>query len=223
MTTITTPRATAAAPIGTTAAVPRTAARAGGAALVTGGVLFAVGNLLHPLQHDDEAYRQATWEAAHLVILASIPLLLLGIPALHEALRRRGAGRTSVAAAVLAVVGYVGMAGGMAAEAFVAPKLGHEGMKDLESGGFGLVTAMLGMCWVASLVPLFFALRQARFGAAIVRWPLVVVFVLLLGASSSTSEVAGVVIITATAGFGLVAAVLGWRITRDADAVRPGR
>jgi hypothetical protein len=222
MTTITTTRASA-APSGSTEAMARTATRAGGAALVAGGVLFAVGNLLHPLQHDDEAYRQATWEAAHLVILASIPLLLLAIPALHEALRRRGAGRTSVAAAVLAVVGYVGMAGGMAAEAFVAPKLGHEGMKDLESGGFGLVTAMLGMCWVASLVPLFFALRQARFGGAGVRWPLVAVFVLLLGASSSTSEAAGVVIITATAGFGLVAAVLGWRLTRDVDAARACR
>ena len=45
--------------------------------LIAGGVLFAIGNLLHPLQHNDAAYESATWEAAHLTIFFSIPLLVL--------------------------------------------------------------------------------------------------------------------------------------------------
>jgi hypothetical protein len=219
-TTTTTKRATP-GPSGSPPIPTPASMRAGGAALVAGGLLFAVGNLVHPLQHDDDAYRGATWEAAHLVILASIPLLLLALPALHAAMRSRGAGRPSLAAAVLAVIGYVGMAGGMAAEAFVAPKLGHAGMEDLESGGFGVVTGMLGMCWVAALVPLFFALRRARLGPAVARWALVAVFVVLLGASSSTSEAAGASIIAATAAFGAIAAVLGWRVAADAETSPP--
>jgi hypothetical protein len=42
-----------------------------------------------PLEHTDAAYQAATWEAAHLVILASIPLLVLGLPAVHRMLRGR--------------------------------------------------------------------------------------------------------------------------------------
>jgi hypothetical protein len=53
--------------------------------------VFAVGNALHPPEHTDAAYQAATWEAAHLVILASIPLLVLGMPVAHRMLRGRAA------------------------------------------------------------------------------------------------------------------------------------
>jgi hypothetical protein len=64
--------------------------------LVGGGVLFAVGNALHPLEHNDAAFGSPTWEAAHLLILASIPLLVLGLPVVHRMLRGRVSDRWSL-------------------------------------------------------------------------------------------------------------------------------
>ena len=54
--------------------------------LFVGGIMFAVGNMLHPLEHKDAAYESATWEAAHLTIFFSLPLLVLGLPYLHRRL-----------------------------------------------------------------------------------------------------------------------------------------
>ena len=62
-------------------------------ALILGGLLFAAGNLLHPLQHNDAAYDAATWEAAHLTVFFSLPLLALGMPALYRCLKARGGSR----------------------------------------------------------------------------------------------------------------------------------
>ena len=80
--------------------------------LLVGGVAFAAGNLLHPLEHSDAAYHSATWEAAHLVIFFSLPLLVLGLPVLHRALVPRVGSRLSTIAVVASVVGLIGIAPG---------------------------------------------------------------------------------------------------------------
>jgi hypothetical protein len=99
-----------------------------------------------------------------------------------------------------------------------APRLGHAGMKELEDGGFGTVTGALGMCFVAALVPLFFALRRARFGAAALRWSLLLEFALLPAVSSGTSKAAGAAIIGATALYGAAIVRLGVRLLRASAA-----
>src|SRR4051812_3619064 len=57
--------------------------------LFLGGVVFAIGNLLHPLEHNDAAFTSPTWQAAHLTIFFSIPLLVLGLTYLHRQLTTR--------------------------------------------------------------------------------------------------------------------------------------
>src|SRR4051794_7471109 len=80
--------------------------------LIAGGVLFAIGNLLHPLQHNDAAYETATWEAAHLTIFFSIPFLVLGFPVLHRLLTARIGRRLSAFAVAASVAGLIGIAPG---------------------------------------------------------------------------------------------------------------
>ena len=110
---------------------------------------LVVGNLLHPLQHSDAAYDRPTWAAAHVVILLSLPLLLLGWPTLHAELVRGGQRGLTTAATALTVIGYVGVASTLLVEAYVAPTIGHAAMQRLEDGGMGVTSAALGLCMVA--------------------------------------------------------------------------
>jgi hypothetical protein len=198
--------------------------RAGAGALVAGGLLFAVGNLLHPLQHSDAAYDRPTWAAAHVVILLSLPLLLLGWPTLHAELVRRGQRGLTTAATALTVIGYVGVASTLLVEAYVAPTIGHAAMQRLEDGGMGVTSAALGLCMVAAMVPLFLACRRARVADRGAHLALVPAFVLLVTVGMGTSKVAGAAIIAGTALYGLVLAALGWsttsRVARPAATMR---
>jgi hypothetical protein len=195
---------------------PTISARLGGLSFAAGGVLFAAGNLLHPLQHDEAAYQAATWEAAHVVILVSLPLLLLGLPALCDTLRARG-GRASVGmTAVLFVIGAIGMAPGLLLEAFIAPEVGHHAMEAFEETGYGTVSGIMATAWLASLGSLTVACRQATLGPAAVRWSFAAAAVLLLATmGAGTSEAVGAVIIAATAVYGIATAVLGWQVAQQ--------
>lgn len=177
-------------------------------ALVSGGLLFAVGNLLHPLQHNDAAYDAPTWEAAHLTIFASLPLLVLGMPALYRRLVARAGRRLALGAVVATVIGLIGIAPGTIIEAFVAPTLGHEGMEQLESGGMGVVNAICGVAFLGGTIALGWAVHNARLrprwaGPAIIGGA-----VALLAVMNATSSTAGVVIIVATALYGVALAAL---------------
>ena len=172
-------------------------------ALFIGGVAFAVGNLLHPLEHNDAAYHSATWKAAHLLIFFSLPLLVLGLPALHRALVRRVGSTASTIAVAGSVVGLIGIAPGAVIEAFVAPMVGHQAMQGLESGGMGMVNATLGSAYLGGTIVLGWAVTRARLRC---RWagPSIVASALvLLGVMSATGPVAGAVIIGATAAYGI--------------------
>ncbi|WP_241831486.1 hypothetical protein [Parafrankia soli] len=58
--------------------------------LGAGGVLFALGNLLHPLEHNEAAEQAATWSAAHLLFGIGGVLIAAGLPLLAG---RLGPGR----------------------------------------------------------------------------------------------------------------------------------
>jgi hypothetical protein len=181
------------------------------ASLAFGGVLFAVGNLLHPLQHNDAAYESATWEAAHLTIFFSLPMLVLGLPVLHRRLATRIDRRLATLAVAASVVGLIGIAPGTIIEAFVAPSIGHAAMTELESGGMGAVNAVLGSAYLGGTLALGWAVRKAGLRP---RWAgpaLVVGAVTLLAVMGATGPAAGVVIIAATMVYGLTLSALAVR------------
>ena len=179
--------------------------------LFVGGILFAVGNLFHPLEHNDAAYDSATWEAAHLTIFFSVPLLVLGLPYLHRRLTGRVPSTLATVAVVASVVGLIGLGPGAIIETFVAPIIGHEGMEELESGGMGLVNAVLGVAYLGGTIALGWAVGRARLRP---RWAgpaLIVSAVVLLGVMGATGPAVGVVIISATAVYGIALAALAAR------------
>lgn len=170
-------------------------------ALGVGGLLFALGNLLHPLEHSEEAYLAATWTAAHLVIFASLPLLLLGLPRLACVLRERGAGLLGAIAYVLTVIGTVGIAPGLLIEAFIAPEIGFAAMTQIEAGAYGLVSSVLGVAWIASVLLLAAACRRARLGPIAVHVLLAVAALALL-VGAVPGPIGGAIIIASTAVYG---------------------
>jgi hypothetical protein len=174
--------------------------------------MFALGNLLHPLEHSDAAYQAVTWEVAHLVIFLSLPLLALGLPRLAVVLRQRGAGSLALAALVISVVGLFAIAPGLLAEAYLAPLLGSQTMQRIDSSGFGAVSGVLSLAWVLAAIPLAIAAYRARFGPRWVHALLIAASAALLVVGGMSGPVAGAAIIAATAGYGVAVAMLGWRL-----------
>src|SRR5262245_28152402 len=87
--------------------------------LMAGGLLFALGNLLHPLEHNEAAYQAPTWEMAHVLIFLSLPLLALGLPGLAVELQRQRMGTLALVAIILSVVGLFALGPGLLAEAYL--------------------------------------------------------------------------------------------------------
>lgn len=97
--------------------------------LVAGGALFAVGNLLHPLSHDDTAHSSPTWVAAHVVFGIGAVL----IAASMGVLTRRFAGSpTGLIGLGITWLGMVLIPGGAVMEAFVRPLMDHHGFAEIE-------------------------------------------------------------------------------------------
>jgi hypothetical protein len=177
-------------------------------ALCAGGIVFAVGNLLHPLEHNDAAYHSASWKAAHLTIFFSLPLLVLGLPYLHRRLTTRVPSRLATVAVAASVVGLIGIAPGTIIETFVAPMIGHHAMHELEAGGMGAVNGILGVAYLGGTIALGYAVNRAKLRP---RWAgpsLGGGAVVLLAVMSATGPAAGVVIIAATVLYGLALAAL---------------
>lgn len=178
-------------------------------AVVAGGLLFAAGNALHPLEHSDAAYRSATWGAAHLVILAALPLLVLGLPAVQARLRARVAGPLATWPVAVSIVGLIGLAPGMLLEAFVAPSVGHATMEKLEEGNLGVVSGLFAVAFLGGALALAWAARRARLAPAWASPVLAAAAVAMLGAMGFTGRAAGAVIIGATVAYGVALAALG--------------
>lgn len=95
-----------------------------------GGALFAVGNLLHPLEHGDAAERSATWEAAHLLFGVGAVLICAGIPAIAGVM---GAGRLARTGAALTWLAMLFIPVGAYFEVYVAPDLSEAAVEDIET------------------------------------------------------------------------------------------
>jgi hypothetical protein len=153
--------------LSTTPAATRSMARLG----AVGGALFAVGNLLHPLEHGDAAESSATWEAAHLLFAAGAVLVCAGLPAITSVM---GAGRLARVGAALTWLAMLLIPVGAYFEVYVAPELTEAAAEHIESqsAAFGIVQTLL---FVAGPVLLGIAAFRTR------TWPTVVCVGLVLG------------------------------------------
>lgn len=187
-----------------------------------GGALFALGNLLHPLEHGDAAERSATWEVAHLLFGIGAVLICAGIPAIAGVLSsvrlaRTGAAFTWLAMLLIPVGSYF--------ELYVAPELSEAAVERIESdaAAFAVVQVLPYL-----LGPVLLGIAAFRSGT----WPLAA-RVALVGAPVVTLLAPalpgedGIWIIAGTAVLGLALAVAGLVSARTlADAQRaaePGR
>jgi len=183
--------------------------------LFVGGIMFAVGNMLHPLEHKDAAYETATWEAAHLTIFFSIPLLVLGLPYLHRRLAARTDSRLATFAIAASMAGLIGIAPGTIIETFVAPMIGHEAMTELESGGMGAVNALLGGAYLGGTIALGWVVRRCKLRPRGAGTSLIASAVVLFGIMTATGPAAGVVVIVSTMIYGIALSALA--VPRLAD------
>ena len=97
--------------------------------MVAGGALFAVGNLLHPLTHDDSAHESPTWVAAHVVFAIGAILIAASMTVLT---RRFAASRTGLVGLGITWLGMVLIPGGALMEAYVRPLFDHHGFLAIE-------------------------------------------------------------------------------------------
>jgi hypothetical protein len=196
----------------TTEAPVRSLNRWQGRLITAGGVVFAIGNLLHPLEHTDAAYDSPTWEVAHLLILASIPMLVVGLPAVHRLLQGRVSARLAVLPVVALMVGLIGLAPGTVIETFVAPLIGNAAMEDLASGGMGVIDGLFGSAFLGGTIALGWAFRQADLRPRWIGPTLMGLGAVLVVSMGLTGPIGGVVIIAATAIYGSAVAILGTRV-----------
>jgi len=181
--------------------------------LMAGGLVFALGNALHPLEHNDAAYDYATWEAAHLLILLSVPLLVLGLPTLQH--------RVPKLALAVATVGLIGLAPGSVIETFIAPTIGADAMEDLAHGGMAAVDGLFGAAFLGGMVTVAWYARRAGGSPAWAPIALGTATIALLPALGMTGRAIGVLIITATVVQGLSLTALGAAATARRCAVVP--
>ncbi|MGY1722769.1 hypothetical protein [Blastococcus sp. SYSU DS0533] len=135
-------------------------------AMAAGGVLFAVGNALHPLTHDDGATQAATWELAH--VLFGLGALLIAA-SLGVLLRRFAGSRLGVVGLGVLWLGMVLIPAGAVMEAWVRPLFDHHGFSAIEEATLPFTmlagfSSMIGPALVAvaairhRLLPLWAAL-----------------------------------------------------------------
>jgi hypothetical protein len=182
--------------------------------VAVGGILFAVGNLLHPLEHSHAAHQAATWEAAHLTFGFAELLICAGLPLLMAVGGLVRPSRLAVGGAVALGVASAALAPGAWFEAYVAPLPGGVG-EQLEAGPGGTVNTVAGVAWLVATLALGAGLawrgarRPIRLAGATL---LAVVATLLVGPAFPGRE--GLWIIPATVAAGLALVVLAVEATR---------
>ncbi|MEU2351156.1 hypothetical protein [Modestobacter sp. NPDC049651] len=173
--------------------------------VVAGGVLFAVGNALHPMRHDDAALEAPTWLAAHLTFGAGAVLMAAGIGVLF---RRLAPSRLATAGLAVLWVGLVLMPIGSITEGYVAPLMGHSHFHELEES-IAWFSALAGTATLLGpLLVCVGALRHRLLPAAVaLALPAITVGGVLAG---GVLPVEGWGIIPGTVVFGLGMAAAGW-------------
>lgn len=185
--------------------------RLSGLALVIGGVLFAIGNLLHPLEHSEDAHHAATWVMAHVTFMVGMIGLLLGLPMLYA--------RQAERAGWLGLIGFIAFFAGIATtlggswfEAFAVPHLDEATIDAIETGDAVRFNLPGGMLFMLGQVLFGIATYRARHYSRAAALVIVASGVLLLPASAMTGEVGGAMLIGGTAALGFALAYLGWTL-----------
>ena len=203
-----------------TATLPRTTAPSTAAdrvrpslpalSLVAGGVLFAVGNALHPMEHDDAALTAPTWLAAHLTFGAGALLMAAGIGVLF---RRLAPSRLATIGLGVLWVGLVLMPIGSITEGYVARAMDHHAFEAFEAS-IGWFSVLAGTTTILGPVLIAIGALRARLLPVPVALmlPAITVGALLVG----VLPVEGYGIIPGTVVFGLGMAAAGWGSRRAA-------
>lgn len=191
-------------------AVSRTAPSPAALSVVAGGVLFAVGNALHPLRHDDAALEAPTWLAAHLVFGAGALLMAAGIGVLF---RRLAPSRLATVGLAVLWIGLVLMPIGSIVEGYVAPAMEHHGFHELEAS-IAWHSILAGTSTL--LGPLLIAIGALRHRLLPVPVALALPGITLGGLLVGVLPVEGYGIIPGTIVFGLGMAAAGWVSRRPA-------
>jgi hypothetical protein len=184
-------------------------ARLSGFALVAGGLLFAVGNLLHPLDHSVESQAKGTWEAAHIIFTIGAMILVMGLPALFQRQAER-AGKLGLVAFVFLTLGLLGtvIPGGFF-EAFVVNEVGESGKEAVEDGAGGAFLGIFGLIYMVGTLLFGIATYRARVFPRVAGAAIAVSAVWLFAVGAGESKMAGAAIIAGTAVWGLAFAWLG--------------
>jgi hypothetical protein len=180
------------------------------ASVVAGGVLFAVGNAMHPLEHNDAALQAPTWLAAHLTFGAGALLMAAGIGVLA---RRLAPSRTAVIGLGVLWVGLVLMPIGSITEGYVARAMEHSAWHEFEAS-IGWFSALAGTATL--LGPLLIAIGALRNRLLPVPVALALAGITVGGLLAGALPVEGYGIIPGTIVFGLGMAAAGWVSRRPA-------
>ncbi|MEO3781894.1 hypothetical protein ABGB12_01080 [Actinocorallia sp. B10E7] len=159
------------------------AARGLGAGLVGGGgVLFAIGNVLHPLEHNAAAHAAPTWEAAHMIFALGGLLIAAGLPLLLAVGGVVKPSRIIAVGGTLFALAFAALGPGAWFEAFVAPLPGDTAA-GLEKGAGGAVNAVAGFVWILSMLVLGGGLARsgARGSARLAGAGLILTAVVMIG------------------------------------------
>ena len=197
----------------TTPSLPRPDHRPGpsvrGLALVAGGLLFAAGNAIHPLRHDDAALQAPTWLASHLVFGAGSLLMAAGIGVLAQ---RLAPSRVATVGLGVLWLGLVLMPIGSITEGYVAPAMGH-GFHDFEASTLWF-SVLAGTSTL--LGPLLMTAGALRHRLLPVPVALALTGVTVGGLLAGVLPAEGYGIIPGTVLFGLGMAAAGW-VSRRPD------
>jgi hypothetical protein len=189
--------------------------------MVAGGALFALGNLLHPLDHSVASQASPTWVAAHLIFGIGAAIAAIGLPGIC-AWQAHRVGWLGIVGHVMASLGLILVLPGAYFEAFVARTVGVDMTQAIQAGGAGTFDAIGGF--------LFLLLGQLILAIALLRarvFPRAPAVLLILGvldlvvSGSSESRLFGALIIAGTVVLGLAWSWLGAALlmqTRAASA-----
>ncbi|CUU58195.1 hypothetical protein Ga0074812_117104 [Parafrankia irregularis] len=180
--------------------------------LGAGGVLFALGNLLHPLEHNEAAEQAATWSAAHLLFGIGGVLIAAGLPLLAG---RLGPGRLARAAYVLVWIGFVTMPANAYIELFVAPNIDHHTLHEIESD-MTLVALPVAFAFIIG-VPLLGIVgwRAGGLSRPVAAGLVLAGVTLLFGQGLPVKEGYWIIPATVVAGLALAATTLPWNDSRQ--------
>ncbi|HEY8600834.1 MAG TPA: hypothetical protein VIL85_20525 [Thermomicrobiales bacterium] len=175
---------------------PQKLYRLSGFGLIGGGVLFAIGNLLHPLQHNVEAYAYPTWTAAHILFSLGAALMAISLAGFF-AWQAQRAGWLGLIGYIMTGLGLVYLPIGGYFEAFIAPTVGADLVAAIQAQS-GAQDGIAGLVYLLGHVILGIATVRARVFPRPASLVLLLGIITLVIAAPFTSKIAGLAIISGT-------------------------